>query len=57
MKQEIMANNYKLRIVDKSVNTLAVNLKKTDIIEKEISNLNNDTKIYDRVGRMYSLLF
>jgi len=52
MKQEIMANNYKLRIVDKSVNTLAVNLKKTDIIEKEISNLNNDTKIYDRVGRM-----
>lgn len=47
-----MANNYKLRIVDKSVNTLAVNLKKTDIIEKEISNLSNDTRIYDRVGRM-----
>jgi hypothetical protein len=48
-----MANSYKLKIVDKGVNTLAVNLRKTEIVEKEIGNLSDTTKIYDRCGRMY----
>lgn len=52
MKQEIVNNSYKLRIVDKNVNTIAVNLKKTDIVLKEIENLKEETKIFDRVGRM-----
>ncbi len=51
-----MGNNYKLRIVDKTVNTLSVNLKKTEIVQKEIGNLSDETKIYDRCGRMYFII-
>jgi chaperonin cofactor prefoldin len=53
MKQEIVNNSYKLKIVEKNVNTITVNLKKNDIVEKEIVNLDADTKVYDRIGRMY----
>lgn len=52
-----MANSYKLKIVEKGVNTLAVNLRRTEIVEKEIGNLNDTTKIYDRCGRMYDILY
>jgi hypothetical protein len=48
-----MNSTYKLKIVDKSINTFAVNLKKTEIVEKEIANLDENTKMYDRCGRMY----
>jgi hypothetical protein len=41
-----------LKIVDKNINTIAVNLKKNDIVNKEISNLNDSLKLYDRCGRM-----
>ncbi len=51
-----MANSYKLKIVEKGVNTLAVNVRRTEIVEKEIGNLSDTTKIYDRVGRMYEIL-
>jgi hypothetical protein len=53
MKQDIVNNSYKLKIVEKNVNTISVNLKKTEIVEKEISNLDSQTKVYDRCGRMY----
>lgn len=41
-----------MKIVEKNVNTLAVNLKKNEIVEKEISSLVDDTKLYDKIGRM-----
>ena len=46
-------NTYKLKIVDKNINTIAVNLKKNEIVNNEISNLEDNHKIYDRIGRMY----
>jgi chaperonin cofactor prefoldin len=52
MKQGIVNINYKLKLVEKNINTLSVNLKKTDIVEKEISALDEKTKVYDRIGRM-----
>ena len=52
MKQEIVNNSYKLKIVEKNVNTISVNLKKTEIVQKEIGGLGDETRIYDRVGRM-----
>lgn len=47
-----MNNTYKLKIVDKNVNTIAVNLKKNEIVSKEIISLPDNLKIYDRCGRM-----
>jgi chaperonin cofactor prefoldin len=52
MKQEIVGSNYKLKIVDKNVNTIAVNLRKTDIVKKEMEKIEEDVKLYDRIGRM-----
>lgn len=57
MKQEIVNNSYKLKIVEKNVNTISVNLKKTEIVDKEIASLSDETKVYDRVGRMYILYY
>lgn len=52
MKQDIVNNSYKLKIVEKNVNTISVNLKKTEIVQKEIGNLEDSTRLYDRIGRM-----
>jgi len=52
MRQELMAVGYKLKLVDKSVNALNVNVKKNEIVQREISNLDGKTKLYDRCGRM-----
>jgi chaperonin cofactor prefoldin len=52
LKQEIVQNSYKHKIIEKNVNTITVNLKKNDIIEKEIDRLDDATKVYDRIGRM-----
>jgi len=52
LKQELVNNTYKLKIVDKNVNTIAVNLKKNEIVSKEIISLPDNLKIYDRCGRM-----
>ena len=52
LKQDIINNTYKLKIVEKNVNTIAVNLKKNEIVGKEISSLDDNTKLYDKVGRM-----
>ena len=48
-----MNTSYKLKIVDKGINTLAVNIRKNEIVEKEISNLDENVRMYDRCGRMY----
>jgi chaperonin cofactor prefoldin len=52
MKQEIVNTNYKLKIVEKNVNTIAVNLRRTEIVKKEIEKFDESTKLYDRIGRM-----
>jgi prefoldin subunit 1 len=55
IKQEIVNNSYKLKIVEKNVNTIAVKIKKNDIVGKELENLSKETKVYDRVGRLFVL--
>ncbi len=50
-----MNNTYKLKIVEKNVNTLAVNLKKNEIVEKEITSLTDNTRLFDKIGRMYDI--
>jgi chaperonin cofactor prefoldin len=34
------------------VNTIAVNLRKTEIVKKEIEKIDEGVKLYDRIGRM-----
>jgi len=53
IKQEIMADSYQLKILEKQLNTYQVNLKKTEIVEKEISSLPDTTKVYDKIGRLF----
>ena len=41
-----------MRIVEKQLNTINVSLRKTEIVEKEISALEDSTRVYDKIGRM-----
>ena len=55
IKQEIVADTYQMKILEKQLNTYQVNLRKTEIIEKEIKSLSDETKIYDKIGRLFVL--
>ena len=52
LKQEIVQNSYMHKIIEKNYNTITVNLKKNEIVGKEIEKLDENTKLYDRIGRM-----
>ena len=53
IKQEIVADNYQLKLIEKQISTYTVNLKKAEIVEKEIGGLPEDTKVYDKIGRLF----
>jgi chaperonin cofactor prefoldin len=40
------------KIIEKNYNTITVNLKKNEIVGKEMEKLEDNTKLYDRIGRM-----
>jgi chaperonin cofactor prefoldin len=50
-----MNTSYNLKILDKNISTLSINLKKNEIVNKEIDNLSEETKLYDRCGRIFVL--
>lgn len=52
IKQEIVADTYQMKIVEKQLNTIMVNLRKNEIVEKEISSLDEKTRVFDKIGRM-----
>ncbi len=52
LKQEIVQNSYMHKIIEKNYNTITVNLKKNEIVGKEMEKLEDNTKLYDRIGRM-----
>lgn len=41
-----------MKIVEKQLNTIMVNLKKNEIVDKEVTGLSPEVKVYDRIGRM-----
>lgn len=41
-----------MKIVEKQLNTINVSLKKNEIIDKEISSFDDQTKLFDKVGRV-----
>jgi chaperonin cofactor prefoldin len=55
IKQEIMADTYQFRLIEKQLNTYQITYKKNEIIEKEIGSLPNEVKVYDKIGRLFVL--
>lgn len=52
IRQAMVNNNYRLKVVDKNINFISVNLKKNEIVAKEINGLKTETKVWDKVGRL-----
>ena len=52
VRQQVVNNNYRLKVVDKNISFVSVNLRKNEIISKEISNLKTETKVWDKIGRL-----
>ncbi len=41
-----------MKIVEKQLNTINVSLRKSEIVDKEISSFDDQTKLFDKVGRV-----
>ena len=52
IRQAVVNNNYRVKVVDKNINFVTMNLRKNEIVSKEISNLKTETKVWDKIGRL-----
>jgi hypothetical protein len=41
-----------MKIVEKQINTISVNLRKNEIVDKEVLGLDEKVKVYGKIGRM-----
>lgn len=55
IRKELMNIEYSLQIIQKNCSTLNINLKKSEIVQKEIEGLEANNKVYDRCGRIFVL--
>ena len=55
VRKELMNIDYSLQLVSKNCNTLNINLKRQEIVQKEINSLDANCRIYDRCGRIFVL--
>ncbi len=55
IKKELINIEYSLNLVQKNCNTLNVNLKKSEIVQKEIESLDDNIRLYDSCGRIFIL--
>ena len=55
LRKELMNIDYSLQLVTKNCNTLNINLKRQEIVQKEINSLDPSCRIYDRCGRIFVL--
>ena len=55
LRKELINIDYSLQLVSKNSNTLNLNLKRQEIVQKEINNLDPNCRIYDRCGRIFVL--
>lgn len=49
----MVADSYQLRLIEKQLNTYQINLRKSEIVEKEIAGLSDNTKVYSKIGRLF----
>ena len=52
IRQAVVNNNYRVKVVDKNINFITMNLRKNEIVTKEIKGLNSETKVWDKIGRL-----
>ena len=55
IRKELVNIEYSLSLVRKNCTTLDVNLKKSEVVQKAIENLDEKTKIYESCGRLFAL--
>ena len=55
IRKELMNIEYSLSLIRKNCNTLEINLKKSEIVQKALEELNEKTKIYESCGRIFAL--
>ena len=52
IRQAVVNNNYRVKVVDKNINFITLNLRKNEIVSKEVTNLKTETKVWDKIGRL-----
>ena len=55
IRKELVNIEYSLSLVRKNCNTLEINLKKSEVVQKALENLDDKTKIYESCGRIFVL--
>ena len=55
IRKELVNIEYSLSLVKKNCNTLEINLKKSEIVQKELEQLDDKTNIYESCGRIFAL--
>ena len=55
IRKDLMNIEYSLSLIRKNCNTLEINLKKSEIVQKALEELDEKTKIYESCGRIFAL--
>ena len=55
IRKELVNIEYTLSLVKKNCNTLGINLKKSEVVQKALEQLDDKTKIYESCGRIFAL--
>ena len=55
IRKELVNIEYTLSLVKKNCNTLEINLKKSEVVQKTLEKLDDKTRIYESCGRIFAL--
>ncbi|MCQ2816533.1 MAG: prefoldin subunit [archaeon] len=55
IRKEIMNIDYTLKLVEKNLSTLNIALKKDEVVEKELTALDPNCRVYGTCGRIFVL--
>ena len=55
IRKELVNIEYTLSLVKKNCTTLEINLRKADVVQKALEQLDDKTKIYETCGRIFAL--
>ena len=55
IRKELVNIEYSLSLVKKNCNTLEINLKKSEVVQKALESLDDKTRIYESCGRIFAL--
>ena len=55
IRKELVNIEYSLSLVKKNCTTLEINLKKSEVVQKALEQLDDKTRIYESCGRIFAL--